>query len=211
MKPLATICAVLVLGTFAMAQIKAVTSSGEEVILSNDGTWKYVKADAGSATAIATNPALFSQGKDATFPVKSAVVNASVYLNPKKWSFKKGEADAAAEFTFELKKKDAYAMVITERIEMTIEALRNVALENAKNAAPDARIVSEEYRTVNGTKILCMQMEGTASGIKFTYYGYYYAGSAGVLQLLTYTSQNLFEEYRPELQEFLNGLVIGGK
>jgi hypothetical protein len=53
-----------------------------------------------------------------------------------------------------------------------------------------------------------MVMKGTIEGIQFVYYGYYYAGKAGTIQLLTYTSQNLFAEYKSEMTELLNGLTI---
>jgi hypothetical protein len=53
-----------------------------------------------------------------------------------------------------------------------------------------------------------MKLEGTIEGVQFVYYSYYYAGKAGTVQLLTYTSQNLFSEFEPEMTEFLNGLVI---
>lgn len=208
MKSALLLLVTLLLASSSIAQIKAVTSTGEEVILNNDGTWKYSSAAAAENIEIAINPALFSKGKDATFQAKSTVVNAGIFLNPKKWSFKKGAADAAAEFNFELKGKDAYGMLISERIDIPLESLKNIAFDNAKSAAPDIAIVKQEYRTVNGRKILCMQMDGTVSGIKFTYLGYYYSSKSGAIQLLTYTSQNLLEEYRKDLEGLLNGLEI---
>ena len=198
----------VLLASSSIAQIKAVTSTGEEVILISDGTWKYTSAVAAETKEIAVNPAPFAKGKDATFQAKSTVVNAGIFLNPKKWSFKKGAPDGAAEFTFELKGKDAYGMLISERIDIPLESLKNIAFDNAKSAAPDIAIVKQEYRTVNGRKILCMQMDGTVSGIKFTYLGYYYSSKNGAIQLLTYTSQNLLEEYRKDLEDLLNGLEI---
>jgi len=98
-------------------------------------------------------------------------------------------------------------MLIAEKLEIPIESLRNIALQNAKNAAPDMRIIREEYRNVNGNNVLMMQMQGTVQGIKFTYYGYYYSSANGSVQFLTYTSQNLFEGYEGDMQELLNGFA----
>jgi hypothetical protein len=91
---------------------------------------------------------------------------------------------------------------------MTPEALKEIVIKNAQNAAPDAKVVHEDNRIVNGKKVFCMRMEGTVAGVPFIYYGYYYAGKAGIVQLITYTGQNLYPEYESEMTEFLNGLVI---
>lgn len=53
-----------------------------------------------------------------------------------------------------------------------------------------------------------LQMAGTLSGIRFTYFGYYYSSPNGTVQLITYTSSNLFKEYADDLEDFLNGFVI---
>ncbi|HEY1406371.1 MAG TPA: hypothetical protein VF857_07165, partial [Spirochaetota bacterium] len=70
------------------------------------------------------------------------------------------------------------------------------------------RVIQEENRVVNGKNILCMKMQGTIDGIDFMYYGYYYAGKAGVIQHITFAPSNLFSEYEPDMLNFLNGLVI---
>ena len=56
-----------------------------------------------------------------------------------------------------------------------------------------------------------MQMDGTIQGIKFTYYGYYFSSPNGTIQLLTYTSSNLLNEYKKEFEDFLNGFVTFDK
>ena len=98
-------------------------------------------------------------------------------------------------------------MVISEKLEIPLESFKSIALENAKSVAPDIKIVKEEYRTVNGLKVLCLQMNGTMQGIKASYYGYYFSNTNGTVQFLTYTSQNLLDSYRPEIENLLNGLA----
>lgn len=195
----------------ASGQIKAVTSNGDEVILNSDGTWKYVNDSVQAASRIDTNRISFSKNAIATFLVKSNKVNCGIYLNPKKWAFTKSSADEASEYEFTLKGKDAYAMLITEKIEVPIETLNVIAIENAKEAAPDIKIVKQEYRKVNNNMILLIQMDGTIQGIKFTYLGYYFSSSKGTLQLITYTATNLVNEYKNDLEELLNGLVTIGQ
>jgi hypothetical protein len=80
---------------------------------------------------------------------------------------------------------DGYAMIIAERIEIPLGEIRQIALQNAREAAPDAKIIEEGRRRVNGADVLLLRMEGKASGIAFTYLGYYYGGPAGTVQVVT--------------------------
>jgi len=61
---------------------------------------------------------------------------------------------------------------------------------------------------VNGKKFLRLQMKGTIQKIEFVYLGYYGSGDWGTVQFLSYTSANLFREYKPHFEELLDGLVI---
>ena len=38
--------------------------------------------------------------------------------------------------------------------------------------------------------------------------GYYYGGPSGTVQVITYTGRRLFEDYRKEFEEFLNGFRV---
>ncbi len=182
-------------GSIAFSQtLRATTDDGRKVLLKENGQWQFVDE--------ATNTA--SKKSLAVFKAKGNKI--WVYYNPTVWKQQPGDNPNRTEFRH--KDGDVYGLVIAERITMTLDALKEVALNNAKSVAPDTRIILEEKRQVGGKTVLCMQMEGTIDGIPFTYYGYYYTGKAGTLQLLTYTSQNLFSEYEKEMASFLNGLVI---
>ena len=60
---------------------------------------------------------------------------------------------------------------------------------------------------VNGLKVLNLHMEGTIQGMKFSFYGYYYSSANGSVQLVTYTGKNLFNDYKDDIELFLNGIV----
>jgi len=189
------------------AQIQAITDTGEEVLLYEDGTWKYKESPAVETKEISVNEKQFTKDEQSTFLVNSNKLDVGIWINPQKWSFEKAPENEDVEFYFTRKGEDLYGMLIAEKLEIPIESLRNIALQNAKNAAPDMRIIREEYRNVNGNNVLMMQMQGTVQGIKFTYYGYYYSSANGSVQFLTYTSQNLFEGYEGDMQELLNGFA----
>ena len=189
------------------SQIIAITETGDKVILYNDGSWIYDVSNHVINSEIKTNNKLFKKDKKSTFLVKSKVFNIGVYLNPQDWSFEKDYNDPTAEYIFNYKNGDLYAMMITEEMEIPLEVLKGIALENGRSAAPDIHIAKEEYRTVNGHKLLMLQLNGTIEGIKFSYYGYYFSNENGTVQLITYTSQSLFNKYKEAAEKLLNGFV----
>jgi len=83
-----------------------------------------------------------------------------------------------------------------------------VAVENARSVAPDIRVLKEGDRVVNGVTVSYMEMVGTIQGIPFTYLGNYYSGSTGSVQVIGYTSQDLVEKYRVNIDELINGFTI---
>jgi len=207
MRLLTVLFTCLMINSVCHAQIKAITETGEEVILYDDGTWKYTKKSDQKNKDIKTNPQEFKKSKNSTFLLKSTKLNIGIWLNPKKWKFEKSIQNPDAEYELQLKGEDLYGMVITEKIKIPLLNLKNIAFENGRAAIPDLQIIKQEYRTINGLKVLMLKMEGSLQGINLTYYGYYFSNSNGTVQLLTYTSQDLVKEYFEDIEELLNGFV----
>jgi len=207
MKIILTLFCLLIATTFTNAQINAVTSEGDEVILYTNGTWEYVNVPSDETVEIKTNPEAFRRDGASSFQVKSKKLNIGVWINPKEWSFEKGGDEDASEYSFQKKGEDVYAMLITERTSIPLMTLRDIAFENARSAAPDIRLVSEEYRNVNGNQVLMMQLAGTIQGLEFIYYGYYFSNSNGTVQFVAYSGMSLFNEYKQDMENILNGLV----
>ena len=183
--------------------IEATTSDGKKVVLKSDFTWKY--ADAVNKEVAVSNKT-FAKSSSASTQYATKGEKVSVWYDANSWL--KNESTDPVKAVFNHKSGEIYSMIIYERMEMTMDALLSAALTNAKSVSPDARFTFQEYRIVNKTKVMCAKLEGEIQGIKFVYYSYYYTGAQGTIQVITYTSQNLFEEYKTEMTNFLNGLVI---
>ena len=207
MKKIISIIFLVVFTLSASAQEKAITETGEVIILYKDGTWKYQDKEDSVKTVIPVSKKIFKKDNKSSFLLKSKNVGLGFWLNPKKWSFKKATENPQAEYEIRLKKGDLYGMLITEKFEIPLENLKTIAYDNGKSFSPDLKIIKEEYRIVNGLKVLFMQMNGTIQGIKFSYYGYYYSNKSGTVQFITYTSQNLLDSYQKDCEEILNGIV----
>lgn len=188
---------------FCFAQdINATTEDGRKVVLKKDGTYSLVEQPKNSSK----NSASYQK------PAKSSAVfrprgdRFLIWYDPSVWREDKPLDPEKHSFTH--KDGDVKVIVLAERLEMSLEALKQMALNYARKAAPDVQVIFEENRLVNGKNVLCMKFQGTGEGIKFIFYGYYYAGKAGVAQVVTFTSPSLFSEYESDMTNFLNGLVI---
>jgi hypothetical protein len=159
------------------------------------------------SNVIETNENKFERPKDSSFLLKSNTNNTAYWINTNKWAFGKAKDNPDAEYDFELKGKALYGMTITEEIEIPFETLADTAFANVRSVAPNMKIVKQEYRIVNGNKVLYMKMNGTIQGVNGTCIGYYYTNSSGSTQLLTFTDSNLVAKYKSEIYDFLNGLV----
>jgi len=133
---------------------------------------------------------------------------ATLYFDPSKWTITHSPEPNKTSLTH--RDGDGYAMIIAERLQLSLDALRQLAITNAKSVAPDTRVVAEQHRRVNGIDVLTLQLAGTAQGVSFIYLGYYYAGQEGAFQVVTYTAANLFDEYKADFEEFLDGFVLTG-
>jgi hypothetical protein len=188
---------------FAQQPVTATTDSGQAVLLYPDGTWKYKEK---SSPPVANQK---SYSKPSTATEKVALNQGKIIINfdPEKWKQDmRPQEPGSCSFTFSA--GDGFAKVIGERIQMPLATLKHAALENARQAARDARVVSEEKRLINGREVLYLQMKGTVEGIPLVYLGYYYSGKEGSVQVITFTAENLFEEFRKEFEGFMNGLEI---
>jgi hypothetical protein len=131
-----------------------------------------------------------------------------VMIDEQKWKQAEGNNDAT-KITFVHQGETSYAMIIGERAHVSMDALERAAMQNAKKVAPDITLLFKEKRVVSGKNVLCMQMAGTVQGTSFMYYGYYYGGAEGTLQVICYTSSELFDQAKADFDEFLSGIKIG--
>lgn len=207
MKRILFCCCLLLLAYGSRAQIMGTTDTGEKVILYSDGRWSYAERDSLIEAEIPTNPKPFKKSKSANFLLKSTRTSTGFYLDPKAWTYTTPEDGASAEYELDHKNGSLYALIITEHLDLSLNALGNIALENARAAAPDVEVTSKEYRTVNGKKVLMMRMAGTISDIRFSYFGYYYTAKGISVQYLAYSSETFMEENLSIVEELLNGLV----
>ena len=74
----------LLITSICNGQKKAVTESGDEVILYENGTWKYTKDfDPHDSTITKTNSLEFTKSRNASFLLKATNGNVGFWIDPK--------------------------------------------------------------------------------------------------------------------------------
>lgn len=181
----------------------------EEVALATDEAYGEIKGFLGKTppgTSVNAPPA--AEGRppsSATRNVEFLGGRAQVSFDPAKWKETEGKEGRRQ---FEHVGGEAYAVIIAERPEIASDQLAKIALSNARQLAPDVRVVEEKRHRISGREVVSLRMDGTTDGVKLAFLGYYYGGPEGSIQVVTWTSQNLINELRPELEGFLNGLQL---
>ncbi len=192
-------------GNYAWAQdIKATTNDGQAVILKDNGTWRFAETSPGGSAPSGH----YQKPASATRLVRSRRGDFGIWLDSSQWRIQRKNQNSDTMFEFQHRNRDAYAMVIAERITMPLKALRRVAIENVKAVGKNVRVESEEKRVINGSEVLMLKISAVIQSIPFVYYNYYYTGKIGSIQIITYTGANLFEEYKADFDDLLNGFVI---
>jgi hypothetical protein len=140
--------------------------------------------------------------------VKAPQGEFGVWIDKQKWTQTESNNDPT-KITFVHQGETSFAMIIGERVRVSLDALERGALANAKKVAPDITLLFKEKRTVSGKSVLCMQMTGTVQGSSFMYYGDYYGGPEGTLQVICYTTPENFDQAKADFDELLGGIQIG--
>ena len=97
----------IILSSFqGYSQKVALTETGEQVIIHNDGTWEYASDTPLSSSEITTNEKKFVKDKSQSFLLKSTRTKVGMWIDGTTWSFAKGETEDDAEYNFQLKGED---------------------------------------------------------------------------------------------------------
>lgn len=178
------------------------------MVLSNDGTWKYLNAPQKSYETRLDTP-LLSKDKHASFLVKGQNVKYGIWIDPKKWKFELNTNESnPSEYIFTSKDQNIMSLVVAERIEVSTSLLVDAAIKHLRQVAEDVEIIRQETRKVNGHIVTYLELKGNVKGTKAIYNNYYYTGPTGTIQVICFTSQNLYQENKKEMETFLNGFDL---
>jgi hypothetical protein len=132
--------------------------------------------------------------------------NVSLKYDPDQWRLRVPHGDG--QFAFAHSSGAGYALVISERTPVPLDAVQDVVLANAQSVDPRASVVFRHRRWVNGVAFWFLKIEATVGTIPMVYWGYYYVGEGGTVQVVTYTEKSRLPEYEQDFTDLLNGLTV---
>lgn len=183
--------------------IKAVTENGKKVILHDNGQWSFIKTNEN----IHPNLGAYTKNIEATSFVDSKIKTLSFWYNPNNWNVEK-LTDGSAEYQFSGKNEELYARIITEKINVPKDLMRQIIESNARKAAQVFDPIEESEINVNGIPVNLLKVKVEIQGMKLVFIYYYFSSEIGTIQLFCYTSQEIMEEYEETILDFMNGIVI---
>ncbi|RYY87592.1 MAG: hypothetical protein EOO15_11410 [Chitinophagaceae bacterium] len=204
----------------AHCQIDAFTREGRKVILYPDGFWRYAAVDTGRSyvsvvdsiikrDTLKLNPGTFRKYAPSTRLVKSAKTTAAVWVNNDDWGIQKAKINESGEWNFINRTFDCVGVMVTEKTtDLDYDDMIHFVLQNAMATAADAEVHNVEYRVVNGTKVMSMELSGTIRRLKFAGVTYVYMDENGITQLFALSQKKRFAANRMVLEEFLNGFTL---
>ncbi len=190
-----------------IAQIKAITDTGDEIILLDNKTWRFKNEKTNISPTIKLN---FSRGSNSTFLIKSKINGFGVYLNPKTYIFNRESDGKDAEFGFTSRKKNSWGLMINESIGVPLKSMRTVQIENLKEKATNIEVLKEEYIVVNGVEALHLRIKADVKelgDLSCIYCTYSTSTKDSTTQLTSFTTEINFKTCSEDMYELLNGLT----
>jgi hypothetical protein len=132
--------------------------------------------------------------------------NISLKYDPDRW--RQTEPNNDGQLALAHSSGDGHALVIAERIAVPRGSVEDVALANAQSVDPKAKIVFRQQRRVNGVDVRFLKIEADVNAVPMVYWGCFYGGEYGTVQVVTYTAKTLLPEYEKEFMDFLNGFMV---
>ena len=148
----------------------------------------------------------FKKPKSSKKLIDTNIKNFKVWINKRKW--KKKITDDPHKINLIYKDEGAHVILIAEKVQVPVKALRTVVLRSMEVSATDVEVLREENRLVNGVEVLFLKTRVEMNLIRYIFVGYYYTGEAGTFQAMALTEQDLFDHYKTQLMDFLNGIDI---
>ena len=142
----------------------------------------------------------------ATRAFKIDFADATLWLDWLKWFDEKREP---GKITFQHVDRRVLGYVLVDRTPgIPTSKMSDLALRNAMRLDPDARIRRQEFRQVNGKRMLYLELVLSQNSPPMVFAGYYHGGVKSNLQAVSWTFEKDFDKYRGVMEEFISGIEI---
>lgn len=182
----------------ATQELRATTEDGRKVLLSPDGKWRFN-----------SNQLASTSQSDSSSPYQPSVKKFSFSFNTSEWTLvPRREVDENNKRTFQHRSLPIIGMVISDEMPANNNAMKEIIIENAKQAGAGTLVLLDEAQRISGKDVGTIRFSANMKGMEFLFSTNYYADQDGNIQVTCFTSQSLFSKYQSDCEKFLSGLTI---
>ena len=182
--------------------ILAITEDGRKVLLHEDGRWTYVLTENGQDNG----KFVYAKSDGADAYVIARIGTIRFWYNQSKWDMQR-LTDGTAEYQFVSKDGAVYARIISEKLRAPNNLMREVIEANARKNVDAFEPIEENEVIINGITTNRLKVRIQMKGMDLLFLYYYFSNELGTLQLFSYSSLDLFNQYEDEINEFMSGIV----
>ena len=154
---------------------------------------------------ISTNSQIFNKNSNADFYIRLKKANVGVWVDTSKWEIDKADTHLTFKYKTSYSTELHLYYFTTKRTD--IENC-NLQIEIWENVFKNFNLISKEYREVNGTKIIFLDIEGRYGTTPETMIGYHKAVGNGTITFRCVIATQNISAFENDIIELLNGLVI---
>lgn len=146
---------------------------------------------------------------DAKQIVKGNKVPYVLWMDNNKWELLDKNINPMAEYSFEMKNGNSFAMIIPEEEGVTLDDVPAIIIKGAEmNGVKNAKILETEKKNVNGSDVLFIKWSGDINDNTFVYFVYVYSDDKSTVQVVGYTLEKLLDGIESDIKTFLNGFSM---
>ena len=173
-----------------------------------------VATAADQAAAIFYASSVLERSDDLVFSPTSGDIGAIELLDghvriryaPADWEEQDTDVGGGRQFFNE--SEEIFITTIEERFQIPIEAMYEIVLKNAENAGAEVTEIRRGERNINGERMGFLEWRGVFNGFDMTYLGHFYSDAEGIVQVIGWTSSNIFEDRRGALERLASGIEV---
>lgn len=222
--PLLVLCLTLASGVAAQdapppaePPVRAITQDGRVVLLYADGTWE--EDGNGSPTPPPPEPEAVVVTEEPAppapprpMPPRTVTGGGGYYqirYDASRWRESPDMNPAEFDLSYQLPYGAGLAATIFEIAPIELPVIRDIVIENARQeGAAQVEVIDERKAKVAGGEMLRLTLRLNVNGLDVTMVNSMHSSERGTLQVITWTSTALWEQYRDELMRFQDAVEI---
>ena len=101
--------------------------------------------------------------------------------------------------------------LIEEASQIPIESMPDIAVLNLREVGTDVTEIRRGERNINGNRFTFIEYSGSVDGFDITFLGLFYSDASGTLQIVGWSTSNIFEDTRGQIERFASGFFLTPK